>query len=243
MIENHPHDSTKTQNIKPPRKTTPADIEASPFCVDITGHLLVRAEFSPDDENYFLDCDSQISPAQEYSIMLRKVAKRVSTFLERKGKSAVADYPEAQRAYLEHRSEPWFGELDELFSQSLIELGNPSLARVETLTAEARAQDILSLTARLARCDRPSFFLSLQYLLHRIDTTERLMRYREMELHAFGVATANSSWNTPKVWLEHSQRIHAGLERNLQALCDERKRHFEYGIEHGWLNPDRYDPT
>ncbi|MDQ1831828.1 YiiX/YebB-like N1pC/P60 family cysteine hydrolase [Massilia scottii] len=199
---------------KPPRKTTPADIDASPLFDDMTDSVLAHAQFLPGTPRYFVDEGYTDSPPQEYNIALRIATERVSAFLEKHGEPPLDDYPSALGIYFQYRSKPWFGEFDMLFGSSIDELGEPALARTEKLVAEARGHDAGTLVLRIRSCSVDTYPIMLALVANRIKTSGALIAERQRDITACQAGAA-AGLHTAAILLDHARRIHAGLSGNL----------------------------
>ncbi|WP_323687882.1 hypothetical protein [Rhizobium sp. AN69] len=55
--------------------------------------------------------------------------------------------------------------------------------------------------------------------MHRINTTQRLIKDRENSIHVFGLGLQKTGWDTLRAWIECEQEICDGLHDNLRLYA------------------------
>lgn len=210
-----------TSSGKTPDRTTPADVEHSPCFEDITDTILVPAEFDPlgPQVNFFdgppIGDAPQLTPAEQELEALRKVTGAVSIVLRAHGKPPVSVYSQAQSAFMEARDEPWFPELDTVFYDMLRAYSWPIVIRGYQLVADARAEDLARIRFRAGVIEPAILREHAIYLMHRIDTTGRLLAQREPFVEAFRSALPILRSKTVGYWLVREWLIVRSLKANL----------------------------
>lgn len=215
-----------TASGKDPEKTTPYDLQESPYFDDVTDGILMPVKFRPEwGMPHWLDGPRSQAPAELQASALSIMRTRISDFLIAQGQPACNSYLDAQVRYIKSRDELWFAELDKCYADWLEEFVTPTLDLSEELVTKARERNAQTLKDRLDSCDYPSLLLSLQFVENRIKTTERLLLERARSLHAIGGVYTKFAFKAAGVMLEHDARVYAALRHNLRNLRSEKVEH------------------